>query len=61
MEDLTRKYLHVTTHAYFTAATCVHAMKHLRDLQLMYDSANRAKRDYHEVVDALTEPNGTIT
>ena len=28
MEDLARKHLHATTHAYFTAATCVHAMKH---------------------------------
>ena len=52
MEDLARKHLHVTTHAYFTASTCAHAMKHLRDLRSMYDSAIRAKRDYYEVVDA---------
>ena len=52
VEDLARKHLHATTHTYLTAATCAHAMKHLRDLQSMYDNALRAKRDYHKLVDA---------
>ena len=45
MEHLARKHLHVTTHAYFTAATCAHVMKHLRDLRSMYDNDVRAKQD----------------
>ena len=61
MEDLARKHLHVTTHAYFTAATCAHAMKHLRDLRSMYDSALRANQDYHEVVDARLRDAVSLT
>ena len=55
MEDLARKHPHATTHAYLTATTCAHAMKqHLCDLRSMYDSALRAKRDYHELVDEIS-------
>ena len=50
MEDLTRKHLRATTHACKYATTCAHAMKHLRDLRPLYDSAISAKRCYHDVV-----------
>ena len=52
MEDLTRKHLRATTHAYNCATTCAHAMKHLRHHRSMYDSAITAKRCYHDVVAA---------
>ena len=61
MEDLAHKHLHVTTHAYMCATTCAHTMKHLRDLRTMYDSAIKAKRDYHEVVDARLRVAISIT
>ena len=61
MEDLARKHLHVKTHAYFTAATCAHAMKHLRDLPAMYDSALRAKRKYQKVVDTHRNDEWSLT
>ena len=53
--------MHVTTQPYFIAATCAHAMKHLCDLRLMYISALRAKRDYHEVVDACLRHAVSLT
>ena len=61
MEDLTRKHLRVTTHVYDSATTCAHAMKHLRDLRSMYESAIIAKRDYHEVVDVRLRDEISIT
>ena len=60
-EDLACKHLHVTTHAYMSATTCAHAMKHLRDLRSMYDSAMRAKQEYHKVVDARVRVAISIT
>ena len=60
-EDLACKHLHVTKHTYFAAATCAHAMKHLRDLRSMYDNTIKAKGDYHEVVDARLRDAINIT
>ena len=59
--SVTHKHLRVTTHVYYSATTCAHAMKHLRDLQSMYDNAIRSKRDYHEVVDARLQDEISIT
>ena len=61
MEDLAHKHFYVTTHAYMSATTRAHAMKHLRDLRTMYNSAIRAKWDYHEVVDARLRVAISIT
>ena len=61
MEDLTRKHLRTTTHAYTYATTCAHAMKHLRDFRSMYDSAIRAKRYYHDVVATRLRDEISIT
>ena len=59
--EVTRKHLQVTTHMYYSATTCAHAMKHLRDLRYTYDGAIRAKRDYHDVVDARLQDEISIT
>ena len=60
MEDLTRKHLRTTTHAYAYATTCAHAMNHLRDLESLYDSAIRAKRCYHDVVSTQLQDEMSI-
>ena len=39
MEDLICRHLCATTHAYKYASTCAHAMKRLRELRSLYDSA----------------------
>ena len=50
LEDLTRRHVRATTHAYKYATARTHTMKHLGDLTSQYDSALGAKRSYHAVV-----------
>ena len=46
MEELARRHLHTTTHPYHYAVSYAHAMKHLRHLRSLYDSACAAKQAY---------------
>ena len=53
VEDLTCRHLRTVTHNYQHASLCAHAMKHLRDLRSLYDSAKRA---YHICGTRYTSP-----
>ena len=50
MEGLARRQLRTVTHFYQHASSCAHAMKHLRDLRSLFDSALAAKRAYYALL-----------
>ena len=61
MEDLTQRHLHVVTQAYQYASIYVHAVKHLRDLRSLYDSALGAKCAYHTILTTHIQDQMHIT
>ena len=50
MQDLTQRHLHSVTQAYQYAPIYAHAMKHLRDVRSLDDSALGTKRTYHSIL-----------